>query len=538
VDKTQAVQGATGSTALHVACANGCVKIVDLLIRNNARVDVKDKYGSTPLDVAQAKHETEIINLLKSAKVKQRKDPHHYNKEVLHRRSMSSCNDEVPQQQQQQQPQRIQQPGTHSKKSMDSMIMTHKRTPSDSKQRIRRPSLPSIFEGRQHTTTVAPSTIAMTLSSNYLEVPEAQRRSFSSTAAATAVHRPSTEEIHTHSCPVTPRSSIDQVLSSKRSHASSLSVPGSSPRSSSESSHVMMSSSPCTTGLYTPAGNTDWSTAVTADGKPDWYGYGVVNPYDDENYLLSLERRAYNLGCNENGTPERNSQESTRRSFENKDSLRRLSNADDSIGSSNTNHQQDNKSAAKARSNSVDAVVTTSSDLLRTTALKNAMAAQSNSLSTTESTSLSADDEYDEEENAEEDEVTDDGDEEEEEEYQSEPLPRSSVVLDDGLESDLMRYRFQLQQEHQQTRANSTNHPEVAKKGWFSTFGKEMGRHSLDNVQRKSLDLRPNLDHLTHFVAKKVGNNQQEESSDEDEQQQQKRNSGFFSRWAPAWSKK
>ncbi|KAI9317025.1 hypothetical protein BX666DRAFT_1941228 [Dichotomocladium elegans] len=51
MDKSQP----TGSTALHVACANGCIRIVDLLLRNSASIFLKDKYGSTPLDVANAK---------------------------------------------------------------------------------------------------------------------------------------------------------------------------------------------------------------------------------------------------------------------------------------------------------------------------------------------------------------------------------------------------------------------------------------------------------------------------------------------------
>lgn len=68
-DKSLAVAGATGSTALHVAAANGCTKVVELLLRNGALVDVKDKYGSTPLSVATAKHHTEIVNILETFRV-------------------------------------------------------------------------------------------------------------------------------------------------------------------------------------------------------------------------------------------------------------------------------------------------------------------------------------------------------------------------------------------------------------------------------------------------------------------------------------
>jgi Ankyrin repeats (3 copies) len=68
-DKSLAVAGATGSTALHVAAANGCTKVVELLLRNGALVDVKDKYGSTPLSVATAKNHTEIVNILETFRV-------------------------------------------------------------------------------------------------------------------------------------------------------------------------------------------------------------------------------------------------------------------------------------------------------------------------------------------------------------------------------------------------------------------------------------------------------------------------------------
>jgi hypothetical protein len=68
-DKSLAVAGATGSTALHVAAANGCTKVVELLLRNGAMVDIKDKYGSTPLSVATAKNHTEIVNILETFRV-------------------------------------------------------------------------------------------------------------------------------------------------------------------------------------------------------------------------------------------------------------------------------------------------------------------------------------------------------------------------------------------------------------------------------------------------------------------------------------
>ncbi|KAG2237903.1 hypothetical protein INT48_002208 [Thamnidium elegans] len=215
-DKAQAVQRATGSTALHVACANGCIRIVDLLIRNNARVDIKDKYGSTPLDIAQAKHETEIINLLKAAKT----PPH----------------DEY----------------------------RHKK---DHKYSIRRPSLPSIMECKR---------IPFTLTQ------KDSRRSFS------GAHRPSIDEI------VTPDN-----------NKSSLSIPLSmSSNSSDESSHVA------------PTSPSSFGDSLNSDANFDWYGYGVINNYDDENYLLSLERRVFNLELNQDGNLERHSQELAQKSHD------------------------------------------------------------------------------------------------------------------------------------------------------------------------------------------------------------------------------
>ncbi|KAK4515943.1 uncharacterized protein ATC70_010903 [Mucor velutinosus] len=525
IDKTQAVPGATGSTALHVACANGCIKIVDLLIRNNARIDVKDKYGSTPLDVAQAKHETEIVKLLKASREQQRHYKH---------RPMSYSNDSDENE------------NSRARKSIDSIVMTHKRTSSDKQPRIRRPSLPSIFEGHHFLPQYIPPSISMTPSStslttytnanSNLEPPStASRRSFSA-------HRPLTDEMHTHSCPVTPRTSLEYFNSSKRSQNRNIPHRDRSPRSSEDSSAITYSTSPSQGSMLNP----DYATAVvTADGQPDWYAYGVVNPYDDDNYLLSLERRAYNLASNEDGGLERHSQDSSRRPVAYDDMTlpvyRRQSTA------SSGDDQQSDPHIHTRRSDSSD-----SGNKLRTTALKNAMAANngisvnltSDSITpTSENEEEGYDGEVDDEE--EEEEEVDD----EEETYNSEPLPRPSVVLDSGPEADLVRYRF-LRQDQQadvihtaQERVHMTDHPHHAegKKNWFSGLGKEVGRHSLDSHSRKSLDFMPSFENFTQFAKRGVPNilSQDDDTSDDDErhQQQQQRN-GFFSRWAPAWSKK
>lgn len=529
IDKTQAVPGATGSTALHVACANGCIKIVDLLIRNNARIDVKDKYGSTPLDVAQAKHETEIVKLLKAARDQQRPYKH---------RSVSYSNDNDENE------------NSRARKSIDSVVMTHKRTSSDKQPRIRRPSLPSIFEGHHHFLpqnmpsfiSMTPSSTSLTTSTytnSNLEPPSAaSRRSFSA-------HRPLTDDMHTHSCPVTPRTSFDHFSNSKRSQSRNIPHRDKSPRSSEDSSAINYSTSP-SQGSFTHA---DYATSViTADGHPDWYAYGVVNPYDDDNYLLSLERRAFNLSSNEDGGLERHSQDSSRRSVVYDDMLS-IANRRQSTTSSGDDQQSDPHINTK-RSDSSD-----SGNKLRTTALKNAMAANSGTSVNLTSDSITPTGEYeeegydgevdDEEEEEEEDEVDDD-----EEAYSSEPLPRPSVVLDSGPEADLVRYRF-LHQDQQadaihavQERGHMTDHPHHAegKKSWFSGLGKDVGRHSLDSHSRKSLDFRPSFENFTQFAKRGVPNilSQDDDSSDDDErhhQQQQQRN-GFFSRWAPTWSKK
>ncbi|KAK9754397.1 hypothetical protein K7432_017889 [Basidiobolus ranarum] len=42
-----------GSTPLHYACANGCMRTVVLLLSYGAFPDIPDKYGSTPLSMGQ-----------------------------------------------------------------------------------------------------------------------------------------------------------------------------------------------------------------------------------------------------------------------------------------------------------------------------------------------------------------------------------------------------------------------------------------------------------------------------------------------------
>jgi ankyrin repeat protein len=51
-------------TPLHIAVASGHRDIVELLVTRGADVNVKDRMGQTPLDMAKQKRQTEIIDLL------------------------------------------------------------------------------------------------------------------------------------------------------------------------------------------------------------------------------------------------------------------------------------------------------------------------------------------------------------------------------------------------------------------------------------------------------------------------------------------
>ncbi|KAF9437741.1 hypothetical protein BGZ76_011379 [Entomortierella beljakovae] len=60
---SQAV-GTTGSTPLHFAAANGCLAIVEMLLKHGATPDLVDKYGTTPYAVATARNHPEVADLL------------------------------------------------------------------------------------------------------------------------------------------------------------------------------------------------------------------------------------------------------------------------------------------------------------------------------------------------------------------------------------------------------------------------------------------------------------------------------------------
>ena len=55
----------TGITALHAACANGCIEAVERLLQvGSIDLDVVDSFGRTAIDIAMRLHYDEIINLL------------------------------------------------------------------------------------------------------------------------------------------------------------------------------------------------------------------------------------------------------------------------------------------------------------------------------------------------------------------------------------------------------------------------------------------------------------------------------------------
>ncbi|KAF9092821.1 hypothetical protein BGX27_001718, partial [Mortierella sp. AM989] len=64
--------GTTGSTPLHFAAANGCLAVVDILLRHGAIVDMTDKYGSSPLSVAAARNHPDVASLLRQYSAMQR----------------------------------------------------------------------------------------------------------------------------------------------------------------------------------------------------------------------------------------------------------------------------------------------------------------------------------------------------------------------------------------------------------------------------------------------------------------------------------
>lgn len=390
--------GATGSTALHVACANGCTKIVDLLLRNGAKINVKDKYGSRPIDVAAAKNHAEIVKLLDTFGSMQQMlkglqegttKQHHITEEI-------------------------------GRRSMDTSLYTQQQQLRA--DRLRRPSLPSVFESQK------------------LDIPD----------ISTLPPLPSRHSLNT------PRPSPDELLNLTK------------PR---RYQHYFQPQQP----------------------KEDWYSYGVVNRFEDENYLTSLERRAFGLSS---PTATMDGDEPTMRS---------------------------SRTSLDNRRPSLDAVplkrCSSDGGHLRTTALMNAMAANNISLQDDEFGNIiqvdDEDDEEDEEAAAEEVTLGDDD------------KTQVSSVTEEPPRPSLYEERPELES------------LEKVKKTWFSTGRKSVdiypiGRPSLENNRRSSLDFRPSFDGLSQ-LAKKSMEGLSRKSIDVDyiPEDGKKSSKGFLSKW---WS--
>ncbi|KAI7866135.1 hypothetical protein BDF14DRAFT_1882837 [Spinellus fusiger] len=257
-DKSQAVAGATGSTALHVACANGCLRNADILLRNGASPDIKDKYGSTPIDIATAKNYVDILQLLKV-----------------------------------------------SRKRAHSLHTQH--TAPHILERTRRPSLP-IMHGREKPLPCLPSSVQSTPLSSLLQMRPSVSHSHSSTHSHSSMHSHSHSHSytpsHSHSCscsyppthplPLHPHPTHHETPTHSLVPIPARPIPRPTPELSSSESSKESSA-----GGYDELGSSEHQSSPTFTHKhsqertsKDWYSYGVLHSYQEDNYLSSLERRA------------------------------------------------------------------------------------------------------------------------------------------------------------------------------------------------------------------------------------------------------
>lgn len=356
-------------------------------------VNVKDKYGTSPLDIAAAKHHVEIVRLLEFFGALQQQKQNNNRRKCRQEEEA----DIVP-----------------SRKSMDVSSMS----PSEKAERFRRPSLPSVFEGKSQVPPLQVPPLSTLPSSSD---PRAPRRSLN-------IPRPTQDELSSNDVRRGQRrpsrnNKTPELVASKSSD-DSVSVETVTVGTPPTSSTTRTVDNPWQAA---EAKSSSASAGPSTSKQPDWYGYGVVNKYDDENYLLSLERRAFEA-------------------------------SDDIVG--RRSMDRSGTSGGMRRSQSLKRC---SSDggHLRTTALMNAMAAKDAHQHT-------------------------DG-------QDTEPTPRPSLAVDDGPEAEALRH-FQEKE---------------MKKAWWSAFG---GRKSMDvatyhygrEAPRKSLDIRPSLDSLSHFAKKSM----------------------------------
>ncbi|KAI8344663.1 hypothetical protein BC941DRAFT_508190 [Chlamydoabsidia padenii] len=464
-DKSQAVAGAIGSTALHVACANGCSKIVDLLLRNDARVDLKDKYGSRPLDIAAAKHHMEIVKLLETFGALQR----HESSYQGGRRSMDVIYSTKKQHHQQQQ---------HLSTSNSYQSTTPSSSLDDRAERMRRPSLPSVFEGKSHFSKRKPSTPSLDIPP-LSTLPPAPHQYINKQQSTSDQQASSMDNNTTHSIDIIrhrrpSRNKLPELAWSKSSDDTMIGTPPPLPHQKN-------------------------TTNLTTATKPDWYSHGVLHHDGNENYLTSLERRAYGL----DDMP-------TRQSF---DQVRphRLS-----LETILDPHQT---SSTDTTTSPRPSLKRCSSDggHLRTTALMNAMAAKKSSL----------------------DPVP--------------PLPITMTTTQEEPEPEETMPRHSLATEDEALRQFEEKE---MKKAWWSAFG---GRKSMDvatyqrhhlqhqdsfSSSRPSLDFRPSFDvgggmcPGQNATGEEVDMNFEADEYEDEPQKNRQRKPGFFTRWVGAWSKK
>lgn len=370
--------GATGLTALHVACANGCTKIVDLLLRNGAKTNVKDKYGSRPVDVAAAKGHVEIVRLLET-----------YESMQIMLKGL-----------QEGQKKNVEQVG---RRSMDASLLQQTKK-SENSSLIRRPSLPNGFDNTTTEANIPPT-----------------RHSLNSP-------RPSVDEISIITTTSNNTQQRLQYYNGKRYYYS-------------------------TPPELTLSDDTE---------KEDWYSYGVIKNLDeDENYLASLERRAYGLVSPTSTTP----------------SSSYFSDIDESNKMMNSRTSLDSYRRASFESTPLKRC---SSDggHLRTTALMNAMAANN---------IVSLPDELSDEDDS---------------------SSRPSFIYDERPTNLDQLYNANNKKKSWWSRLNilNSNTSINTNNSRKSMDIYPVGRPSLEstNSRRSSLDFRPSLDSLSQFAKKSI----------------------------------
>lgn len=379
---------------------------------------MRDKYGSRPIDVAAAKNHTEIVKLLDTFSSMQQMLKGLQEGQLVNNNNNRRKKEEV------------------GRRSMDASSLYSQQQRAE---RLRRPSLPSVFESQK------------------LDIPDI-----------------STLPRHSLN---TPRPSPDEIsnLSKPRRYQHYF-----QPQQQQQLPELISSKS------------SDDSTNSTND----WYSYGVVNHYEDENYLTSLERRAFGGLTSPTHTP--SAYFPTNELDENK------------IGRASLDSKRPQIDSTPLKRCSSDG------GHLRTTALMNAMAANNISLQDDEFGNIIQVDEEEEYDEVEESNITMPSTTTTTTTTEEEESPRPSLY-DDRPELEPI---------------------EKVKKQWWNAGRKSIdiyptGRPSLEQ-RRSSLDFRPSFDGLSQ-LAKKSMESLSRKSIDVDyiPDDSKKTGRGFLSKW---WS--